>query len=113
MAIKLHRCPSTWAKLGGHPCWKVQKALDDQGIDYEIVKGPWPGRKNRTAVIEGTGQSSYPAIQFENGTLVPRAVEGHGADDPRREVDGEAGRRCLTTHRFAGGSSRRRTSTGR
>jgi hypothetical protein len=46
----------------------VQKALDEQGIDYEIVKGPLPGRKNRTAVIEGTGQAQYPAIQFENGT---------------------------------------------
>jgi glutaredoxin len=66
--IKLHRCPSTWAKMGSHPCWKVQKALDEQGIDYEIVKGPWPSRKSRTAVIEGTGQASYPAIQFENGT---------------------------------------------
>jgi hypothetical protein len=68
MAVKLHRCPSTWAKLGGHPCWTVQKALDEQGIDYEIVKGPWPRRKNRTAVIEGTGQTSYPAIQFEDGS---------------------------------------------
>ena len=68
MAIKLHRCPSTWAKFGGHPCWKVQKALDEQGIQYEIVKGPWPSRKSRTAVIEGTGQALYPAIQFENGS---------------------------------------------
>lgn len=68
MAVKLHRCPSTWAKLGGHPCWMVQKALDEAGIDYEIVKGPWPRRKNRTAVIEGTGQSAYPAIQFEDGS---------------------------------------------
>jgi hypothetical protein len=46
----------------------VQKALDEQGIEYEIVKGPWPSRKSRTAVIEGTGQNLYPAIQFENGT---------------------------------------------
>ena len=68
MAVRLHRCPSTWAKLGGHPCWKVQKALDEQGIEYEIVKGPWPGRKKRTAVIKGTGQSSYPAIEFEDGS---------------------------------------------
>jgi hypothetical protein len=57
-----------WAKLKSHPCWKVQKALDEQGIDYDVVKGPWPGRKNRTAVIEGTGQPLYPAIQFEDGS---------------------------------------------
>ena len=53
MALKLHRCPNIFVKVKGHPCWKVQKALDDQGIDYEIAKGPWPGRKNRTAVREG------------------------------------------------------------
>ncbi len=68
MAVKLHRCKNMWAKLGGHPCWKVQKALDEAGVEYEVVKGPWPGRKNRTAIKAGTGQTSYPAIQFENGT---------------------------------------------
>jgi hypothetical protein len=46
----------------------VQKALDEQGIEYEIVRGPWPGRKGRTDVIEGTGQALYPAIQFDDGT---------------------------------------------
>ena len=68
MAVKLHRCGQMWVKLKGHPCWRVQKALDDQGIAYEVVPGPWPGRKNRTAVIEGTGQPLYPAIQFEDGS---------------------------------------------
>lgn len=68
MAVKLHRCPSMWAKIGGHPCWKVQKALDDQGVEYEVVKGPWPSRSKRTEVIAGTGQSSYPAIEFEDGS---------------------------------------------
>jgi len=68
MAVKLYRCGNLWAKFGGHPCWRVQKALDDQGIDYQVVPGPWPGRKGRTALTEGTGQSLYPAIQFENGS---------------------------------------------
>ena len=68
MAIKLYRCSNLWVKISGHPCWKVQKALDDQGIEYDVVKGPWPGRKGRTAVKEGTGQSSYPAIEFEDGS---------------------------------------------
>lgn len=68
MAVKLHRCPNIWAKLKGHPCWKVQKALDDQGIEYEVVPGPWPGRKKRTAISEGTGQPLYPAIEFEDGS---------------------------------------------
>ena len=68
MAVKLHRCSNTWAKLNSHPCWKVQKALDEMGVEYEVVAGPWPSRKKRTDVIEGTGQSAYPAIEFENGT---------------------------------------------
>jgi hypothetical protein len=46
----------------------VQKAFDDAGVEYEVVPGPWPGRKNRTTVIEGTGQASYPAIRFEDGS---------------------------------------------
>ena len=57
-----------WAKFGTHPCWNVQKALDERGIDYEVVPGPWPSRKKRTAVFSGTGQPLYPAIEFEDGS---------------------------------------------
>jgi hypothetical protein len=52
MALKLHRCGTPW-KFG--PCWRVQKALDDQRIQYELVRGPWRP-KGRVAVIAGTGQ---------------------------------------------------------
>jgi hypothetical protein len=45
----------------------VQKALDEQGIAYRVVAGPWRP-KNRAAVIGGTGQPLYPAIRFEDGT---------------------------------------------
>lgn len=65
MAVELHRCGNLWVKFG--PCWKVQKALDDQRIAYEVVPGPWRP-KNRTAMIEGTGQPLYPAIRFEDGS---------------------------------------------
>jgi glutaredoxin len=68
MAVKLHRCPVTWAKSSGHPCWRVQQALDDMGIEYELVKAPWPRRSKRTAVIDGTGQRGVPAIELEDGT---------------------------------------------
>jgi hypothetical protein len=37
MAVKLHRCSTRW-KFG--QCWRVQRALDEQGIAYEVVKGP-------------------------------------------------------------------------
>jgi hypothetical protein len=58
--VTLHRCGTPW-KFG--PCWRVQKALDDQGIRYEIMAGRWRP-KNRTLVLEGTGQPLYPAILF-------------------------------------------------
>jgi len=68
MAIKLHRCPSLWAKAGGHPCWKVQKALDDAGVQYELVKGPV--RRGKRADLERlSGQRMYPVIEFENGSV--------------------------------------------
>ena len=68
MAIKLHRCSNQWVKLGGHPCWRVEKALREMGIDYEVVPGPL-SRGKRTALQEGTGQEKYPAIQFEDGSV--------------------------------------------
>jgi hypothetical protein len=49
------------------PCWRVQKALDGQGIAYEVVAGPSRPKK-RTAVIDGTGQQLYPAIRFDDGS---------------------------------------------
>ena len=38
MTVKLHRCSGMWAKFDGHPCWRVQKALDEAGVEYELVK---------------------------------------------------------------------------
>jgi glutathione S-transferase len=69
MTVKLHRCPATFAKTGGHPCWKVQKALNDAGIDYEVVKEPFRKSK-RTALQEQSGQRLLPAIEFEDGTIL-------------------------------------------
>jgi glutathione S-transferase len=67
MAVKLHRCSAMFAKIEGHPCWKVQKALDEQGIEYEVVKGPLrPGKRDDLERI--SGQRKYPAIEFEDGS---------------------------------------------
>jgi Glutathione S-transferase, N-terminal domain len=70
MTVKLHRCSTMWIK-GPHPCWKVQKALDDAGIDYEVVKNP-VRRSKRTDYIALTGQKLYPAIELEDGTVIRR-----------------------------------------
>jgi hypothetical protein len=66
MAIKLHRCGNEWVKLGGHPCWRVEKALIDMGIEYELAPGPWRG--GRPEQVEHTGDRKYPAIEFDDGT---------------------------------------------
>jgi glutathione S-transferase len=68
MAVTLHRCPVLWVKTSHHPCWRVQQALDEMGIDYEVVKEPWLRRSKRAAVIAGTGQSALPAIELDDGT---------------------------------------------
>ena len=67
MAVKLHRCRNLWAKFGGHPCWRVQKALDQAGVDYVVVPHPWPG--NRDEVEKLSGQRKYPVIEFEDGSI--------------------------------------------
>jgi hypothetical protein len=46
----------------------VQKALDEQGIGYEVVKGPArPGK--RDALQRLSGQRLYPVIEFEDGSV--------------------------------------------
>jgi len=62
MPVKLHTCSLTWIKLPAHPCTRVQKALEDEGIEYELVKG---SLRDRSEIRELSGQSKYPAIEFE------------------------------------------------
>jgi glutaredoxin len=70
MAVKLHRCSNIWVKVDPHPCWRVQKALDEAGVEYEIVKHPSFRRSKRTEVIELSGQSALPVIELEDGTAI-------------------------------------------
>ena len=68
MPIKLHRCSGTWVKVQGHPCWRVQSALDAAGIPYEVVKGP-VRRSKRDDLERLSGQRKYPVIEFSNGEI--------------------------------------------
>jgi len=68
MAVKLHRCSNIWVKVSGHPCWKVQKALDEAGVDYEVVKGPL-FKSKRDELEQKSGQRLYPVIEFEDGSV--------------------------------------------
>ena len=67
MAVKLHRCRFVWYRIA-HPCWTVQKALDEQAIEYEVVPEPTFPRGRRKVVIEHTDQHFLPAIEFEDGS---------------------------------------------
>jgi hypothetical protein len=71
MAVKLHRCSTMWVKISAHPCWKVQNALDQAGVDYVVVKHP-VSRSKRTDYIQLTGQKLLPAIELEDGTVIRR-----------------------------------------
>ena len=67
MAVRLHRCPNLWVKVNGHPCWRVQKALDEAGVEYELVKGPLRSGK-RDDLERLSGQRKYPVIEFDDGS---------------------------------------------
>jgi hypothetical protein len=69
VAVKLHRCPAMFVKMAGHPCWEVQKALDEAGIDYEVVKEPLL-RPRRKEYEQRAGTTLLPAIEFEDGTIL-------------------------------------------
>jgi hypothetical protein len=68
MAVTLHRCSNMWIK-GPHPCWKVQKALEQSGIEYVVVKHP-ALRSRRAEYSDLTGQRLLPAIQLDDGTVI-------------------------------------------
>jgi glutathione S-transferase len=75
---------------GGHPCWKAQKALDDAGIEYELVKHS-PLRPFRNDVKELTGQKKVPLVEFEDGTFVRESkVIAQKAADGALQPPGEA-----------------------
>jgi glutathione S-transferase len=90
MPIKLHRCKNLWVK-GPHPCWKVQKALDEAGLQYEIVVEKYFGPREQT--VEKTGEKRFPWIEFEDGfvyreesrDMAQRIRDGNLGQAPRRQ----------------------------
>ena len=66
MAVKLHRCGFEWNKVGMHPCWRVEKALIDTGVEYELAPEAWRGE--RPNMVEHTGEKRFPAIEFGDGS---------------------------------------------
>ncbi|HMS62236.1 MAG TPA: glutathione S-transferase domain-containing protein [Solirubrobacteraceae bacterium] len=87
MAIKLHRCPLTFLHTDLDACWRVQHALDEQGVAYEIVKAPMLPKSRRTDVERLSGQRMLPVIEFEDGT----AYRAESKDMAARIAAGDLG----------------------
>jgi hypothetical protein len=66
--VRLHRCSDFWFKVRIHPCWRVQKALDEAGIGYEVV--PHPTSRSKRRELRGKlNQALLPVIEFGDGMV--------------------------------------------
>jgi len=81
VAVKLHRCSWTFLHTDLDACWRVQRALDEQGIPYDIVKHGY-GKGPRPHVQALTGQRLLPVIEFEDGSAY-RAQSGEMSERVR------------------------------
>jgi glutaredoxin len=60
---------SAQRRLPGLICSRVHNALDDQGIDYEVVNEPALPRSRSKTVERISGQRLLPVIEFEDGSV--------------------------------------------
>ena len=82
--LKLHRCSWTFVHNDLDACWKVQKALDEQGIAYDVVKHGY--RRGKRPDVEAlSGQSKLPVIELADGS----AYRAESADMAARISAGE------------------------
>jgi glutathione S-transferase len=66
--VKLHRCSWTFLKTDLDVCHRVQKALDEQGIEYEVVKHGF-GKGKRPELVELSGQRLLPVLELPDGEV--------------------------------------------
>ncbi len=68
--VKLHRCSYTFLHVDADACWRLQKALDEQGVDYEVVKhGFGKSEKSRSDVVALSGQKLVPVLELGDGMI--------------------------------------------
>ena len=91
MPIKLHRCPFTFVHSDIDHCYRVQKALDDQGIGYEVVKEPSLPRSRRKNVERLSGQRLLPVIEFEDGSAYREQSRDMAATIVAGQLDSKRG----------------------
>lgn len=68
--IKLHRCSYTFLHVNADACWRLQKALDQQGVEYDVVKhGFGKSENSRAEVVELSGQKFVPVLELGDGSI--------------------------------------------
>ncbi len=65
--LKLHRCSYTFLHTDLDACWKVERALKEQGIPYEVVKHGF-GKGARPELVALSGQKKLPVLELADGT---------------------------------------------
>jgi glutathione S-transferase len=68
-AVKLHRCAWTFIHHNVDACWKVERALREQGIEYEVVKHGWLKGARRPELEALSGQHLLPVIELPDGRI--------------------------------------------
>jgi glutathione S-transferase len=66
--VILHRCSWTFLHTDLDACWRVQRALDEQGVEYEVVKHGF-GKGQRPEIIEKSGQNKLPVLELPGGEV--------------------------------------------
>jgi hypothetical protein len=66
--LKLHRCSWTFVHTDLDACWKVQRALDEMGVEYDVVKHGY-GKGGRDDVEELSGQRKLPVLELDSGEV--------------------------------------------
>jgi len=79
-----------WVKISGHPCWRVQKALDEAGVDYEVVKEPL-SRGKRDDLEKLSGGRQCPVIEFEDGSVYREESKAMAATIEAGKLDEKRG----------------------
>ena len=66
--VKLHRCSYTFLHTDLDACWRVQRALDEQGVEYEVVKHGF-GKGKRPKIEALSGQNKLPVLEVQGGEV--------------------------------------------
>jgi glutathione S-transferase len=90
--LKLHRCSYTFLHVNADACWRMQKALDEQGVEYEVVThGFGKSEKSRADVVALSGQKYVPVLEFPDGTIVREETDDMIAKLKAGELPSAAG----------------------